>query len=213
MTEALNAREIQSQKIRAALISACEDLLGKFPIDAITINNIVETAGVAKGSFYNHFQDKEGLAAVVSSAIREEIEQTVSNSNKNVTDPAYRIARGYCQHIKLAVNNPQRAMIMMRSAEIATTSDENPLNNDIHLDVEDGIKSGRFSTRCDEAGLILIMGATIFTMVRVIEQGLSADQAIELSTKVLPLMLCGFGVNEEEAFRIVSDSAKDIILG
>jgi len=212
MTKALGAREANSLKIRAALISACEDLLGKNPIDAITINNIVETAGVAKGSFYNHFPDKESLAVTVSTAIREEVERKVADSNMNVTDPAYRIARGICHHIKLAVDNPQRAMIMLRNPKLAT-SGEYPLNKNIQIDIREGVESGRFSPRCEEAGIIQVIGATISTMLRVIEKDLSIDQAIDLSTKVFMLTLCGFGVIEEEAFRIVSDSAKDIIAG
>ena len=58
MTEAITAREANSLRIRSALIRACGDLLVEKPIDAVTINNIVEIAGVAKGSFYNHFPDK-----------------------------------------------------------------------------------------------------------------------------------------------------------
>ena len=210
MTKEVGAREAHSQKIRAALISACGDLLGKYPIDAITINNIVESAGVAKGSFYNHFTDKESLALTVSTAIREEVELQVIESNKNVTDPAYRIARGVCNHIKLAVENPQRATVMLRSPQLATSS-EYSLNKNIQRDILEGIESGRFSPRCEEAGLIHVMGVTITTMLRVIEQRHSADEAIDLTTRVFALTLCGFGVIEEEAVRIVRDSANDII--
>ena len=70
MDNAVSAREANSIRIRDALIAACADLLAKHPIDAITINNIVETAGVAKGSFYNHFSDKDALADAVAAAIR-----------------------------------------------------------------------------------------------------------------------------------------------
>lgn len=191
-------------------MSACADLLGKHPIDAITINTIVETAGVAKGSFYNHFPDKESLALSVSAAIRAEVERKITDSNRNVTDPAYRIARGICHHIKLAVNEPRKAMIMLRSLELATSNDY-PLNKNIQIDILEGIDSGRFAKRCEEAGIIQVMGATVTTMLRVIEQELSVEQTIELSVKVLTLILYGFGVIEDEASRIVSDSARDII--
>jgi AcrR family transcriptional regulator len=103
MSKAISAREAQSLRIREALLNACGDLLSEQPIDAITINNIVETAGVAKGSFYNHFPDKEALAAEVSSAIRVELERSVEESNRNVTDPAYRLVRGMCIHLQMAV--------------------------------------------------------------------------------------------------------------
>ena len=58
MSQAMSAREANSLRIRASLVTACGDLLLDKPIDAVTINNLVEKAGVAKGSLYNHFPDK-----------------------------------------------------------------------------------------------------------------------------------------------------------
>ncbi|MEE4146797.1 MAG: TetR/AcrR family transcriptional regulator [Halieaceae bacterium] len=207
----IGAREAHSLKIRSALIQACGDLLAKMPIDAITIANIVETAGVAKGSFYNHFPDKETLAMAVSTAIRDEIEQKVRQSNLNVTDPAYKIARGVCNHVKLAVEDPRRAIIMMRSRELGTTSNDSPMNRQIRAHVLEGVQSSRFSARCEQAGILLLMGVTFFTMARIIEDELSRDESIELTRQAVTLALCGFGVLEEEAARIASDSASDVI--
>jgi AcrR family transcriptional regulator len=212
MSKAISAREAQSLRIREALLNACGDLLSEQPIDAITINNIVETAGVAKGSFYNHFPDKEALAAEVSSAIRVELERSVEESNRNVTDPAYRLVRGMCIHLQMAVADPRRAIIMLRGAGWRTATN-NPLNEGIKADITDGLASGRFEPRCEDAGVIQVIGAVFFTMLRIIEEQHSAEQAIELATRVFTLILCGFGLREDEAVRIVADSARDLITG
>jgi AcrR family transcriptional regulator len=212
MSKAISAREAQSLRIREALLNACGDLLSEQPIDAITINNIVETAGVAKGSFYNHFPDKEALAAEVSSAIRVELERSVEESNRNVTDPAYRLVRGMCIHLQMAVADPRRAIIMLRGAGWRTATN-NPLNEGIKADIADGLASGRFEPRCEDAGVIQVIGAVFFTMLRIIEEQHSAEQAIELATRVFTLILCGFGLREDEAVRIVADSARDLITG
>ena len=212
MSKAISAREAQSLRIREALLNACGDLLSEQPIDAITINNIVETAGVAKGSFYNHFPDKEALAAEVSSAIRVELERSVEESNRNVTDPAYRLVRGMCIHLQMAVADPRRAIIMLRGAGWRTATN-NPLNEGIKADIADGLASVRFEPRCEDAGVIQVIGAVFFTMLRIIEEQHSAEQAIELATRVFTLILCGFGLREDEAVRIVADSARDLITG
>jgi AcrR family transcriptional regulator len=212
MSKAISAREAQSLRIREALLNACGDLLSEQPIDAITINNIVETAGVAKGSFYNHFPDKEALAAEVSSAIRVELERSVEESNRNVTDPAYRLVRGMCIHLQMAVADPRRAIIMLRGAGWRTATN-NPLNEGIKADIADGLASARFEPRCEDAGVIQVIGAVFFTMLRIIEEQHSAEQAIELATRVFTLILCGFGLREDEAVRIVADSARDLITG
>jgi hypothetical protein len=212
MSQVMSPREANSLRIRAALVTACGDLMVEKPIDAVTINNIVEKAGVAKGSFYNHFPDKETLAAAVSEAIFNEVEIAVRKSNENVTDPAYKIVRGMCNHVQLAVSDPKRATIMARGLE-KVIAGEHPLDRTAKVDIENGIESGRFEQRCEEAGLIQTMGSVYFTNLRILAQSLSAGEAIELCTRVFTLLLCGFGLDETEALRIVSDSARDIIKG
>lgn len=184
-------------------------MLFEQPIDAITINEIVQRAGVAKGSFYNHFPDKESLAATVSSTILAEVEANVRKTNENVTDPAYRMVRGMCTHMQIAVSDPRRATIMLRGHDWVTAGDH--LQKSVREDVSAGIASGRFAPRCDDVGVLQIIGTGYFSMIRILEQRLSADQAIDLAIKAFSLTLCGFGLEENEAVRIVSDSARDII--
>ena len=42
--------------VREALVVAAQDLLSQKPIDALTIDEIVQRADVGKGSFYSHFE-------------------------------------------------------------------------------------------------------------------------------------------------------------
>lgn len=212
MARKTGAREAHSLKIRTALVAACGDLLAKYPIDAITINQIVETAGVAKGSFYNHFPDKESLAATVSNAIREEIEERVFESNLNITDPAYKIARGVSNHVKVAVDDPRRAAIMHRNLDF-TTSIDSPLNKNIQIHVSEGVESSRFEIRSEKTGIFQIIGATVMIMAHIIEKQLSAEESVELCAESLTLIFCGFGMSEEEGSRIAWESARDIIIG
>ncbi len=212
MKRALSAREEQSFKVRDSLLKACGELMVLQPIDAITINEIVERAGVGKGSFYNHFPDKLALATTVSNAILADVEVIVQDCNKNVTDPAYRVVRGMCTHMQMAVSEPQRATIMIRGHDWAT-SDSHPLYKNVSEDISKGIDSGRFAKRCEDVGILQIVGTGSFCMIRIIERQLSPQEAIELAIKAFSLTLYGFGLSEEEAVRIVTDSAHDIIKG
>ena len=210
MPRSTSAREAKSQRIREALLQACGDLLAQHPIDAITINNIVDAAGVAKGSFYNHFPDKETLAAAVATGIRLDVERAVEASNTNVTDPAYKVVRGICNHLQLAWSDPRRATIMLRGHETNSIA-ESPLNLNIRAHLQEGLASGRFAPRCEEVGIIQLIGTTSASMLRIIEQQYTLEQAVDFATRICTLVLCGFGVEEEEATRISRGSARDVI--
>lgn len=58
------------QRTRAALLEAGRRLFAARSVEAVTIDDIVAAADVAKGSFYNHFTDREALAREVAAEIR-----------------------------------------------------------------------------------------------------------------------------------------------
>ena len=66
------ARQVDRRRVRtrAALLRAGASLFATRSVDGVSIDDIVAAADVAKGSFYNHFPDKEALAAELSDAAR-----------------------------------------------------------------------------------------------------------------------------------------------
>lgn len=53
-----------------ALVHTAQELFAEHPVDAVTVEEIAERAGVAVGSIYNHFGSKAGLhAAVIQRAL------------------------------------------------------------------------------------------------------------------------------------------------
>ena len=67
-------------RTRAALLQAGQTLFAAQSVDAVSIDDIVLTADVAKGSFYNHFPDQEGLAREIAVAVRAEAEAGTSSA-------------------------------------------------------------------------------------------------------------------------------------
>ena len=51
----------RGERTRHALLAAGHQLLADRSIDALAVDDIVQAAGVAKGTFYIHFESKERL--------------------------------------------------------------------------------------------------------------------------------------------------------
>ena len=92
----LQNRSSRTERTRAALIAAGRQLFSDHPVDAVTVDDIVQSAKVGKGSFYNHFADRETLLRAISSEIRASIERAVALANADIRDPARRLARAMC---------------------------------------------------------------------------------------------------------------------
>src|SRR5487761_2398060 len=80
-------------RTRVALLNAGRTLLARRDVDGLSVDEIVAAADVAKGSFYNHFTDKDVFAREIGATVRREAERAVVAANRGITDPATRLAR------------------------------------------------------------------------------------------------------------------------
>ena len=80
----------QRQRTRHALLDAGQRLFATRSVDAVTIDDIVEQADVAKGSFYNHFSDKQAFADAVWELVQGDVEFHIYRANQDIADPAMR---------------------------------------------------------------------------------------------------------------------------
>jgi AcrR family transcriptional regulator len=121
-------------RTRTALLRAGQSLFADQSVDAVSIDDIVAAADVAKGSFYNHFSDKEALAREIAMAVRAEAEAEIDAANAGVADPVSRMARAQTVFVRFALRDPVRARAMMRLFAGATLPNA-PLNRGVRADV------------------------------------------------------------------------------
>ena len=195
-------------RTRAALMQAGQSLFAAQSVDAVSIDDIVAAADVAKGSFYNHFSDKEALAREIAVTVRAEAEAQVDLANAGVTEPASRMARGQAVFVRYAVRNPERARAMMRLHAGATLPNA-PMNRGLRADIEAGLADGVFQGLTVETGLLMAMGMGMVGVTRVLEADGPADPQA-LSRDLNFGLLRGLGVAEDAARTISAAAVADI---
>ncbi len=195
-------------RTRAALLQAGQSLFAVQSVDAVSIDDIVVAADVAKGSFYNHFPDKEALAREIAVTVRAEAEAEVDLANAGVTEPASRMARGQAVFVRYAVRNPERARAMMRLHAGATLPNA-PMNRGLRADIEAGLAAGVFRGLTVETGLLMAMGMGMVGVTRVLEANGPADPQA-LSRDLNFGLLRGLGVAEDAARAISAAAVADI---
>jgi AcrR family transcriptional regulator len=197
------------ERTRAALIDAGEALFAAKGREGVTIDEIIAAADVAKGSFYNHFPDRDALAREVYRLIRQAVEGEVEAANTGVDDPAVRMARAGCVYVAFALASPRRAGALMRLFAGEAMADS-PLNHGVRADLEAGFVAGRFAYITPAAALLMIYGVAQVGMGRaldVTQPPLSADTVGELYGGLLR----GLGTPAEDAARIAREAAQALV--
>lgn len=197
-------------RTRAALLQAGQSLFAAQSVDAVSIDDIVLAADVAKGSFYNHFADKDALAREVAVTVRGEVEAQVDLANAGVADPVMRMARAQAVVIRFAVRQPERVRAMTRLFAGATLPNA-PMNRGVRADIEAGLTAGRFRDLTVETGVLMAMGVATVAVSRVLEPE-GATPAEALARDLIFALLRGLGV-EGAAARAASLTAASDIFG
>lgn len=209
MTEVARQLDRRRVRTRSALLRAGAALFAARPVDAVSIDDIVAAADVAKGSFYNHFKDKDALARAIAEEVRGGVEALAAEVNAGVADPAERVARALSGFVRQAAEQPVAVRAMMRLFQGATLPDA-PMNRGVRADIKAGLAAGRFDGVAIEAGVLMTVGVVQMAVLRTLEG--TASRPAALVAELAFGLLRGLGI-EERAARTIAQRAADDVLG
>ncbi|MCC5611611.1 TetR/AcrR family transcriptional regulator [Nostoc sp. CHAB 5834] len=184
----------RAARTRSALISAGVELLVHKPIDAISIDELVAAAGVAKGSFFNHFEDKRYFARALTKEIRIEVEQLVGRLNSGVTDPLERLAGGMIAAAAYALAQPRRTAVLARSFD-GLSLEGHPINAQLLQDLREASDAQLIAIPSEKAGVQYWLGVCQNLMGNIVEGGPDDAVAHNLLTDMLQMGLRGLAAS------------------
>ena len=76
-------------RTKAQLIAAAKALCSKRPWESVTVDEVVNEAGVAKGTFYTHFDDLNQLAAAVADELIQSFDELIQPFRLSISDPFF----------------------------------------------------------------------------------------------------------------------------
>lgn len=199
-------------RTRHALLNAGFDLLVDRPIDLVSINDLVATAGVAKGSFFNHFVNKHDFAETIAANIRLEMEDAIGRANAAVVDLVERLSRGMQIPVEFALSQPKRARVMLRAAA-RTTLQDHPLNRGVRADIKACAAQGKLRREGASSGMMFWLGVCQATTRNIMERDLPRASAADEMRNVLILALSGLGVEVKRVAQLAAAGRRAIRKG
>src|SRR3954467_4468797 len=104
-------------RTRAQIVEAGAMLLAERPLEALTVDAVVEAAGVAKGTFYYHFQSIDELAAAVGDSLAKTFDDMLAPARLAMKDPVGRMSFAFTQFLNKAIADPAWARLVVQSAQ------------------------------------------------------------------------------------------------
>ncbi len=103
-------------RTRAQLIAAASALFAKRSWASVTIDDLVREAGLAKGTFYVHFEDMHALTVAVADELIHSFDEMIQQRRGSTSDPLLRVAFGCDAFIERALEDPAWGALVARMA-------------------------------------------------------------------------------------------------
>jgi AcrR family transcriptional regulator len=204
----IGRRDRRKLATREALLNAANALLHSRSMDALSVDEIVERADVARGTFYNYFPDKDALERALASRTRARIENEIARLNVGVKEPVQRIARAFCSVLRMGISAPQEATAMMKLFPRATDPAA-PINSGVRRDAGEGMAQGRIVAASEDVVVAYVMGVFVTGVNRALD--LPPERVREFAQGLGTVLIHGLGIKRVEAERIARDAVQSIL--
>jgi AcrR family transcriptional regulator len=176
------------------LIEAAYRVFARKEADAVTIDEIIAEAAVARGTFYNYFQTREEVLTAVAAALSDRMNHGIWAQSEAITDPAVRMAIAMRQFLHQARRDSTWGWMIVRTGLVAAPLSDT-IKTGVTTDLMAGIKLGRFRVECAPVAIDMVLGTGLMAMRTILNGQAEADYP----EQVVRLILKSLGVESGEA--------------
>jgi AcrR family transcriptional regulator len=190
-------------RTRAELIRAARALYAARTFDSVTVDDVVNAAELAKGTFYVHFDGLDDLQNAVADELAREFDDLLQPHRLSLDDPLERIAAGCGAFLNEALHDPAWAALIARGAA-AMPGIARVARGRLHEDIRRAAATGRLHGVAPDLAFEFVLGITVRAMQSAAEGRLKPKHAPVIVSGILRAIGVTAEQAQEIAFRLVS---------
>jgi AcrR family transcriptional regulator len=166
----------------------------------VTVDDVIQTADVARGTFYKYFDTPDALIRELGQAVSDALIAAMHPMVLALNDPAAGIAAGVRVSVGLVAPYPLIGAFLVRAGWPSGIGTERLFVAQVSRNLGLGIASGRFRQMYPEVATSLVAGTTLGAMQAVLAGRRDPDFPAQVAASVLR----GLGLPDAEAQRLAT---------
>lgn len=167
-------------RTRLRIVGAALRVFAEKGPEVPVIEDFIQAAGVARGTFYNHFRTTEELLTATSNWLEDELIVAIQAVIKDFDDPVRRLATGIRLWLHLSRGDGVFCAFLVRSRFRSRLVEEQ-----LSHDIGEGLASGRIRAPSAELARDLVVGVVREAQVRIMSSLVPRDYPEEVARVVL----------------------------
>lgn len=179
---------LRREATRRKLIATAVAVFAEKGVDASSIDDFIQAAGVARGTFYNHFKTTGELLEAVNAALNDAVLELIDQQVRTLQNPLERVATGCLLYMRMAVDHPDWGRFVLRTG-LSDVGGGKLIDNYLPRDLVAARETGQLRFSSERAARDLVAGAVKQGLETLLSGAVSRDHMQE----VLSLILRGLG--------------------
>ena len=187
-------REATKAANRAAIVEAARAVFADIGYGAASVRDVIRRTGLATGTFYNYFPDKESLLREIFEGIADEARARVQAARQGATTIESFVADGYRAYYAFLIEDPETFQLLRRNAgTIRVLYDQPALGSgtaELQADLDTAVAAGLLPAHDTELMAAAMVGAGIEVGVQMLDrEEYDVEAAVQFVTA---LFVAGF---------------------
>lgn len=170
--------------MRQRLIESAMIVIAEKGITSSVIQDVIATAQVSQGSFYNYFRTNEDLLQAVAEALSNEIMRMIESVVADIDDPALRVATAIRSYLHLIRAHRLVAKFLTR-AGLHLIGEGSAAYDYLPRDLKEAQRRGSFEGCTINVALDIIGGAGLAAILRIAHHRTPKDYPEQITRSLL----------------------------
>lgn len=186
------------ERTRSALIDGAISMIAEKGLQNVNIKDVTEVAGLAIGTFYNHFEDKEALLTASAYAVAGEIAEENREEMTEIQDATERVVAATSHFLTRAGQMPEWAPVLAEGIEYLPELRKS-VQSFLKEDIELGIRQGKFDATVSQFLLDQVCALIVAALRTQLSEGAGEKITVMTCENILRLL----GLAPGEARKVV----------
>ena len=161
----------KKDRTRAAIIDSAINIIAKKGFQKSSIQEMAKNAGIANGTFYNHYKDRKSIFEDVANLIAIELVKVIEEDEIKTKKPAQKLINATNQFINRSVQVPEWGTIFLEAADFSVRL-EKDISKYLIKDIKSGIRNKSFLVKYDDFLVEQIMIIILHSIGHQLENGI-----------------------------------------
>ena len=161
----------KKDRTRAAIIDSAINIIAKKGFQKSSIQEMAKNAGIANGTFYNHYKDRKSIFEDVANLIAIELVKVIEEDEIKTKKPAQKLINATNQFINRSVQVPEWGTIFLEAVDFSVRL-EKDISKHLIKDIKSGIRNKSFLVKYDDFLVEQIMIIILHSISHQLENGI-----------------------------------------